>query len=542
MGAGIGSDPGSKIGRGMTALALVDEFRALGREKVDAILARCTAEEIAALKWAWEGFWARPDSREAGGSGQLPPPGDWIWWVNQGGRGSGKTTATIHAFANDAHDLGRDFVGVVLCENDEEARGLINDPKSGMLAILPPWKRPTFNPSIEGGLLTFPSGAIAHVVSAEKPSKGRGGNFNRWLIDDPPKFGPNAMGVFQALKRAFRLQGHGLRCYIATTPPGNPPPRCPELLEHLLEAQFRPELVRDWVYSIGPSDDNFQNLDKDVLRVLQGTEGEEANAAERGGVYDPQGGAQVFRGIDFAPCRVLALPDLFDDLVISIDPADSANDKACEVGIVVGGVRLDLACGFLLEDASGHFSSDNWPARAWDAAERWAPRARRWHFLIEDNRGTTGSSLLRLEERVRRLMRNPNAPASSTCEIREVTSRQNKGERARPLPPLYRAAQVKHGPGLEQVEAQFRRLTEATRQQGRLDRADAGVYALLDLFGHLAGQQATTLGGSSAPLQVGAFGSGAQGSIVVGPEPGGQVLTMAAPGRVAAGAFGRSSW
>lgn len=525
--------------------ALVDRLRAVPAYDRSRILDKIAPADLAAWQWDWES-WGRPDARDVGaliGTGQLRPPGQHIWWINQGGRGSGKTTSCVHAFADDAYEMGSAFVGVVLCENDEEARTLINDPRSGMRAILPPWKRPEYLPSIEGGMLEFPSGAIARVVSAEKPSKGRSTNFNRWLIDDPPKFGPNAYALFRALLRAFRLQGHGLRAYIATTPPGDPPPRCPELLEHLLEAQFHPEKARDWVYSITASDDNFQNLDADVKRVLAGTEGEAGNEAERGGVYVKDSGARIFSGVDFSAHRVHVLPDHFDDVSISIDPAESANEKACEVGIVVGGVRLDLARGFLLEDASGHYRAEDWPARAWDVAERWAPRTGRWHFLIEDNRGTTGETLLRYEEQKRALIRRPGVVATSICEVRFVTSRKSKGDRARPLPGLYRAGQVGHAAGLELVEGQMRRLTEAERQSIRLDRADAAVYALLDLFGHLDGR-AVPLGGSSAPLQVGAFGSSAQSSIAVGPEPGGgpAVLTMAAPGRMAAGAFGRSAW
>lgn len=527
--------------------ALVDRLRAVLPDERGRILDKIAAADLAAWQWDWES-WGRPDARDVGaliGTGQQRPPGQHIWWVNQGGRGSGKTTGCVQAYAEDAYQLGPAFVGVVLCENDEEARTLINDPRSGMRAILPPWKRPEYLPSIEGGMLEFPSGAIARVVSAEKPSKGRSTNFNRWLIDDPPKFGPNAYALFRALLRAFRLQGHGLRAYIATTPPGDPPPRCPELLEHLLEAQFHPEKARDWVYSITASDDNFQNLDADVKRVLAGTEGEAGNEAERGGVYVKDGGARTFREIDFTkePIRVYSVPEMFDAVTISIDPADSESDHACEVGIVAAGMLRSAGRAFLLEDASGSFKADEWPALAWDLAERWIHRCRAWRFVVEDNRGKKDNALLRSQEVIRRLRRNPSDLAASTCDIRPVTSRLEKDKRAEPLVMIYKAGQIGHLAGVtHEIDTQLKRLKPGGG--GRLDRADAAVYALLDLFGLLDGQRATALGGSSAPLQVGAFGSSAQSSIAVGPEPGGgaQVLTMAAPGRLAAGAFGRSAW
>lgn len=498
--------------------SLAGQLRALPEARLDAIVATCTAEELAALRWAHREFWLRPDERAPGaitGTGQQPPPGDWIWWVNQGGRGSGKSTSCMVAFADDAHALSVDFVGVVLCENDEEARKLIEDKKSGMRALLPPWKRPTFNPSVEGGLLTFPSGAIAHVVSAEKPSKGRGSNFNRWLIDDPPKFGPAAMGVFIALRKAFRLQGHGLRCYIATTPPGDPPPRCPELLEHLLAAQFKPEKAGDWVYSITASDDNYGNLDADVLRVAKESEGGVAEDAERHGIYDPTAAAtRVFREVRFdaPPVRVEVVPDRFDLIVISIDPAESSNTTACEVGIVAGGITM-AGHGYLLEDASNHYTSDQWPDVAWELAERLAPMANRWRFVVEDNRGTKDTTLIRMAEKLRRLHRG--LPGVSVCEVRSVTSKQGKAERAKPLPRIYTAGQMHHRRGLERVEAQMRILDTAGR--GKLDRADAAVYCELDLFGLLDLTQPGTIGGAS--MSFAAVGPRPQQAVAVGPMP-----------------------
>lgn len=476
------------------------------------------------------------------GTGQRPPPGDWIWWVNQGGRGSGKSTPCMLAFADDAHELGADFVGVVLCENDEEARKLIEDPKSGLRAILPPWKRPAFNPSIGGGLLTFPSGAVAHVISAEKPSKGRSPNFNRWLIDDPPKFGQHAFKLFEALARAFRLQGHGLRAYIATTPPGDPPPRCPELLEYILAAQFRPE-QRDWTYSIASSDANMSNLDRDTRRVLAAYTGSPHETAERGGVYDPTSGAKVFRDVDFKaePVCIARPPAQFAVITISIDPADSSETHACEVGIVACG-KSDDGHGFVLEDASGHHDDSSWPTAAHDLFDRWKPLATSCRFIIEVNRGTKDSSLLKSAEVVRQLRATPPGPGVPMREVRYVTSRERKHVRAGPLVHLYRAGRVHHLPNLLEVERQLKALDGTDR--GKLDRADAAVQGLLDVLGFLA-DGAVSLGASRF-VPVGAFGPRSLESVAVGPPapqpaPAAPGLAMRVPG-VTVGAFGRSTW
>lgn len=502
--------------------ALVDRLRALPAADRARILAGLSWREKAMLAHLWA-FWLRPDDRELGavqGNGQMPPPGNWIFWVCQGGRGSGKSTAIGSWFTDEAHKLGPAFVGAIVASTVDEARKLITDERSGFLKIAPPWHGVKFEPSVFDGLVTWASGAKAYVYSADKSAKARGGNFNRAWIDDPPKFGPSGKKFLDTLLRAFRLEGHGLRCGIATTPPDpNDPPSCPELLEWILDQQTTPQPEGTWVFSFtGASDDNLQNLDADYRRVLRLFEGSEGEDAEREGVYVKGGGAKkIFREVEFTSdlVRVLTLPEIFDVVSISIDPADSSNTKACEVGIVVGGLLAERGHGYLVEDASGHLNSDEWPARAWDAAERWIPRARRWRFIIEVNRGTKDSSLLRAQEVIRRLQRG--LPGVSVCEIRTVTSREDKGARAAPLPLIYRAGQVKHLPCMTDAETQMKKLTNVARQQARLDRADAAVYALLDLFGLLDGQETTTLGAST--LMPGTFGGAPMGSINVGAPP-----------------------
>ncbi len=48
-----------------------------------------TAEQIAALHYAWTALWARPE--------QLMPPGEWRCWLYLAGRGAGKTRSAAEA-------------------------------------------------------------------------------------------------------------------------------------------------------------------------------------------------------------------------------------------------------------------------------------------------------------------------------------------------------------------------------------------------------------------------------------------------------------
>ena len=52
------------------------------------LLTSLTDDEATRLEYVWP-FWARPE--------QLPPPGDWRFWVFRGGRGGGKTRAGAEA-------------------------------------------------------------------------------------------------------------------------------------------------------------------------------------------------------------------------------------------------------------------------------------------------------------------------------------------------------------------------------------------------------------------------------------------------------------
>lgn len=523
----------------MTA-SLVDRLRALPSKDRARILGSLTWRERARLRWEWRSFWLRPDTREPGamiGSGQVRPVGGEIFWVNQGGRGSGKSQAAAVDFTDDAHALGPGFAGAIVASTVDEARKLVED---SLLAVSPPHYRVRWEPTVFDGLVTWGSGAFAYVYSADKPAKARGGNFNRLWADDLPKFGPRGAEHFHTLLKAFRLQGHGLRAVITATPPDpGSPPSCPELLEWILDKQHDPSAVGLWVFSLSSSDDNLSNLDDDYKRVLAMYAGGASEEAERHGIYVKDGATRVFREVDFscAPVRARACPEMFDVLTISIDPADSSNTKACEVGIVAAGLSLAGASAFVLEDASDKLGSDDWPERAWALAERWAPRARRWRFVIEVNRGTKDSTLLRNAEIIRRLKRGQ--PGISVCEIRTVTSREDKGARAAPLPMLYRNGQVHHvnqAGELDAVEKQMRGLTNTGTGSTRLDRADALVYALLDLFGLLDGQHATALG--TMPVHAAVFGGGAQGSLVVASSRDVGGLTMQAPGQIGPGVFG----
>ena len=111
--------------------------------------------EALALKYDWE-FWARDN--------QLPPKGDWRVWLLLAGRGFGKTRTGAElirsrVIARTARRLA------LVAPTAGDARDVMVEGESGILAISPPWQRPRYEPSKRR--LTWPNGAVATLFSAD---------------------------------------------------------------------------------------------------------------------------------------------------------------------------------------------------------------------------------------------------------------------------------------------------------------------------------------------------------------------------------------
>lgn len=103
--------------------------------------------------------------------GQLPPKGDWLVWLVLGGRGFGKTRA------------GAEWVRLIAARNPHarialvatslgEARRIMVEGESGLIACSPENAKPVFEPSLNR--LRWPNGAQAFVYSAGEPESLRG--------------------------------------------------------------------------------------------------------------------------------------------------------------------------------------------------------------------------------------------------------------------------------------------------------------------------------------------------------------------------------
>src|SRR5690606_1107098 len=145
-------------------------------EERRAELDRLRPRQRASLKRHWQ-LWAH--------AGQMPPPQGWHSWLIMAGRGYGKTRAGaewVRAIAEDNPAARIALIGASL----GEARRVMVEGPSGLLAIAPPRSRPVYEPSKRQ--LRWPNGALATLYSAAEPESLRGPQHSHAWCDEIAKW------------------------------------------------------------------------------------------------------------------------------------------------------------------------------------------------------------------------------------------------------------------------------------------------------------------------------------------------------------------
>lgn len=158
------------------------------------------AEERAEYPYTW--------SQQAH-AGQQPPPGDWAIWVIMAGRGFGKTRAGAEWVRRVAETQPAARIALVAATLGE-ARSVMVEGESGILACSPPHQRPVFEPSLHR--LTWPAGAQATFYSALEAESLRGPQHSHAFRSGPER-GLRQRGP-RADRRAASLRDRG-RCLRA---------------------------------------------------------------------------------------------------------------------------------------------------------------------------------------------------------------------------------------------------------------------------------------------------------------------------------------
>src|SRR5512146_95525 len=150
--------------------SLAEQFRELPPEEKASRIARLTEAEANALLYDWE-FWARPNQRM--------PVGDWTYWVVLAGRGFGKTRIGAETVRGWAKNYA--YVNIIGATSDD-ARDIMIEGESGIMAVCPPGERPDYQPSKRR--LVWPSGCKSLIFTADEPERLRGKQHEKLWADE----------------------------------------------------------------------------------------------------------------------------------------------------------------------------------------------------------------------------------------------------------------------------------------------------------------------------------------------------------------------
>lgn len=414
----------------------------LPAEQRNKLLAELSDQEVLALLYDWP-FWARPN--------QLPPPGDWRVWLVLAGRGFGKTRTGAEWLRDQVQNRGRGRLALV-APTAADARDVMVEGESGILAISPPWFRPVYEPSKRR--LTWPNGAIATTYSADEPDRLRGPQHDGAWADELAAWKyPDAWDM---LMFGLRL-GTDPRVVATTTP------KPVRLIRELLASETT-------AVSRGSTYENAANLAPAFLQqIVTKYKGTRLGRQELDGevLDDVPGALWTRKALD--DLRRPAAPELVR-VVVAIDPAVTSGEDSDETGIVVAGRGVD-GHGYVLRDLSCRMSPDGWARRAVVAFQD--HRADR--IVAEVNNGGD------LVEQVVRTV-------DRSVPYKAVHASRGKRVRAEPIAALYEQGKVHHVGGLPDLEDQMCSFLPEGGDKSP-DRVDALVWALTELL----------LGGGASP-------------------------------------------
>jgi phage terminase large subunit-like protein len=488
---------------------MIDRYAHLGEEELSArfspterIAMMDQAERRALMKgfdrWetqvvdSWFGL-ARP--------GQRPPPGEWRVWMIMAGRGYGKTLAGaqwVHGLA-EAPGLRIALVG----PNEEEARAVMVEGPSGILACAADRDRPVWEPSL--GRLSWANGTRAFVYSGVNPEALRGPEHDHAWCDELAKWA-RAEATWDNLMFGLR-RGAYPRALVTTTPRPTPLMRklagrpdvaltCGRTADAALLA---PAVVDGLTKLYGGTRFGRQELDGELIEDIEGSlwprdliersrihppepeagEGDQVSTTRKrvvhGGVegWDLAGSSEKLDGLRHLPLHHpsggppphLAMGRIYRRVVVGVDPPASAEGDAC--GIVVCGLLGEVAC--VLEDSSvSGRSPEGWARAVAEAALKWGAD----RVVAEGNQGgAMVASVLR--------------GADIDLPLTMVHASVGKSARAEPVAALFERGAAKFAGAFPELEDELAGLIAGGGYEGpgrSPDRADAMVWAMTELM------------------------------------------------------------
>jgi phage terminase large subunit-like protein len=278
-------------------------------------------------------------------------------------------------------------------------------------------------------MLVLNDGTIIRAFSAEDPDALRGYAFDGAWLDEYAAYPKQvAQDVFDQVWFCLR-EAANPRVIVTTTPKNLP---------HVRALVNGPPGLRVRI-TRGHTRDNAANLSAAALAVLEGRyEGTRLGRQELSGelLTDVEGALLAMEWIDRARLSPVDVPTLAAT-VVGVDPAVTSGEDSDETGIVVCAVD-GQAHGYVLADASGKFTPEEWSRRVWLTAIGWEADA----VVVEDNQGgdmvetTLKAAWLDLQRQARdRGQELPTRPG--IVRVHPSGAQQSKWLRAQPVGLLY---------------------------------------------------------------------------------------------------------
>jgi predicted phage terminase large subunit-like protein len=413
-----------------------------------------TPDQRLALRYCWQAH-ARPLERLPNGEyiGQLPPPGDWITWLVNAGRGFGKTRIGAEWVRSIAKANPGCRIAIVGATADE-TRKVMYRGDSGIERCCPPWEQPHFN--VTDQCLEWRNGSVAYLYSADKPDLFRGPQHHFAWADEMAKW-RRLQDAWDNLTMGLRL-GPLPRMLVTTTP---------RPLALLRELRKRPSTV----VTTGSMFDNVANLPASFIADMKARYSGTALGEQElyGEMFEQAPGALwSLAWIDKPRVRRPAAAPLtwtpvkMRRLVVGVDPAETSKDESDETGIVVAGLGED-GRGYILEDASDKLSPDQWARKVIAVYRKWQADL----IVAETTKGgELVTSVLRLVD--------------SNVPILEKGGNRGKVVRAEPVAALYEQGKISHVGLFSELERQMCCYVLGDKESP--DHMDAAVHALAELM------------------------------------------------------------
>lgn len=393
-------------------------------------------EAAAVALYEWR-LWARPE--------QIEPEGDWTVWLYLAGRGAGKTRSGAE-WVREQVEAGVQRIGLI-APTAADARDVMVEGPSGILAVCPPWNEPHYEPSKRR--ITWPNGAVASVYSADEPDRLRGPQHEIMWCDEIAAW--RRMGETWDNALLGLRMGARPRAMLTTTP--RPRLQLKKIMDSPVTHVSR-----------GSTLDNLPNLAPTFRdEILSRYEGTRIGRQEIHGEYldDIPGALWTRKLID--EHRVADAPELAR-IVVPIDPAVSSGEAADDTGIVIPALGIDGQY-YVISDRTCHLSPDGWARRAVTA----------YHELEADRVVAEVNNGGDLVERVIRTV-DPDVP------YRAVRASRGKIIRAEPIAALYEQGKVHHVGDFPELEDEMCSFTPESGWSP--NRLDSLVWGITDLVGN----------------------------------------------------------